>query len=156
MPVISQTGQTARNTAQWLRWADQDYLAARTLLLKGLIVQGCGLSNTAIEKYLKTLFVLKGLRVPKGRDGHDVPVLNEGLIGAGVDLALNKEFLKILAKSYRLRYPDDLEVGFNIVLEQTKIIAELDKTVHEIRKGFQFREKSRNRDMTRGVKRHQE
>jgi hypothetical protein len=44
-----------------------------------------------------------------------------------------------------MRYPDDLEPGFNIVPQQVKILAELDATVHAIRKGFQFRQQGGDR-----------
>ena len=123
---------------RWLRWADQDYVAARTLLLKGLLVQGCGLANTAVEKYFKAVLVLNGSSSPKGVRGHDVVHLYEKLPSAGIDRGLNIDFLRVLLKAYRMRYPDDLEVGFNIALEQVKVLAEIDTAVHAIRKGFQF------------------
>jgi hypothetical protein len=37
-----------------------------------------------------------------------------------------------------MRYPDDLEPGFNLVLSQPKLLTELDFSVHEVRKGFTF------------------
>jgi hypothetical protein len=148
MPVISQTGQTAQDAAQWLRWADQDYLAARDLLLHELIAQGCGLATTAIEKYLKTVLLMKSIGFPRGNRGHNVVLLYEKLVSSGIELGLNLEFLTLLVKAYGLRYPDDLKPGFNIVLEQTKVIAELDTTVHKIRKGFQFKQQNGNRPMT--------
>ena len=52
----SQSGKDAEKTLMWLRWADTDYLAARLTLPAGLLVQGAALSDTAIEKYLKSLF----------------------------------------------------------------------------------------------------
>lgn len=145
MPVIQQSGKTAALAAGWLSWADQDYVAARVLLLRGLIVQGCGLSNTAIEKYLKTVLVLKGIAFPRGRGGHDVVLLNGSLMNGGIDLKLNAQYLSILTKAYRLRYPDDLEPGFNLVLEQVKMLAELDITAHQIRRGFGFKEGQKTR-----------
>jgi HEPN domain-containing protein len=148
MPLIQQSGKTADAAAQWLRWADQDYLGARSLLLRGLLVQGSGLSNTAVEKYLKTVLTLKQVTFPRGWRGHDVVFLYEQLAAAGVDLHLNKAYLKILVKAYTTRYPDDLEVGFNIVLEQVKMLAELDATVHRIRKGFELKEGDRTRQTT--------
>lgn len=145
MPLIDQFGKNAAIAARWLSWADQDYIGARALLLKRLIVQGSGLSNTAIEKYLKTVLIMKGIPFPRGRDGHNVVLLNESLVGAGVDLKLNAQYLNILTKAYRLRYPDDLEPGFNIVLEQMKMLTELDTTVHRIRRGFGFKQGDRTR-----------
>ncbi len=145
MSLIEQFGKNAAVAARWLSWADQDYIGARALLLKRLVVQGSGLSNTAIEKYLKTVLIMKGVPFPRGRDGHNVVLLNESLVGAGVDLKLNAQYLNILIKAYGLRYPDDLEPGFNIVLEQVKMLTELDATVHRIRRGFGLKEGDRTR-----------
>jgi hypothetical protein len=147
MPHLEQFGKSATIAARWLSWADQDYIAARVLLLKRLIVQGSGLSNTAIEKYLKTALILRGIPFPRGRYGHDVVLLNESLIRADVDLKLNAQYLNILTKSYRLRYPDDLEAGFNVVLEQVKMLTELDSAERRIRKGFEFKEGDRRQQM---------
>jgi HEPN domain-containing protein len=145
MPALVQSGEIARTAGQWLRWADQDYVAARTLLLKGLLVQGCGLANTAVEKYFKAVLVISGSSFPRGFQGHDVVHLYEKLLSAGIDRGLNMDFLRMLVKAYRMRYPDDLEHGFNIVLQRVKILAELDATVHAIRKGFQFRQQGGDR-----------
>lgn len=41
------------SVANWLRWADNDYIAARQLLLDNLLVQGAALADTAIEKYFE-------------------------------------------------------------------------------------------------------
>jgi len=133
MPQIHQSGKDARLALTWLLWADNDYIAARSLLLENLLIQGAALSNTAVEKYLKTLHALQSLPTPRS---HDVSSLYENLKHAGMNLGLNAQYLAILVKAYRLRYPDDLEVGFNIVLAQTKMLVELDATVHRIRKGF--------------------
>ena len=51
---------------------------------------------------------------------------------------LNEDFLEFLFKAYKLRYPDDLEPGYNICLSFVKILTELDFSVFEIRKGFNF------------------
>jgi HEPN domain-containing protein len=124
---------------RWLDWADNDYIAARRLLLSDLLVQGSGLSNTAIEKYLKTLFVALNLKFPRGYEGHNICTLYEKLKAEkGLDLEINEEYLALLFKSYPLRYPDDLKTGFNIVLCRTKLLVELDHTVYEIRKGISF------------------
>lgn len=72
MGVINSQGEQARKSMQWIAWADNDYIAARQLLLADLLVQGSSLSNTSIEKYLKALFVLLGLKIPKGYKGHTI------------------------------------------------------------------------------------
>jgi hypothetical protein len=126
-------------TRRWLDWADNDYIAARLLFLNNLLVQGSGLSNTAIEKYLKTLYVATDLKFPKGYKGHNICTLYEKLkTDKGFQLGINEEYLALLFKSYSLRYPDDLEPGFNIALCKTKLLAELDRTVYEIRKLVSF------------------
>ena len=148
MSTISQTGRAAVNAAQWVRWADQDYVSARSLLLNARLVQGAGLSNTAVEKYLKAVLALKGLGFARGASGHDVDQLYGKLDVGGMDLGIDTGFLKLLVKAYRLRYPDDLEPGFNVVLPQMTILAELDATVHNIRKGFHFDSGRGPRDLT--------
>lgn len=145
MPIIHQEGGVAKQALTWLQWADDDYISARALLMSDLIVQGCILSNTAIEKYIKTLFFMKQLKPPKS---HDVVKLYDQLKATGVNLQLNEGYLTALVKSYKLRYPDDLEIGFNIALSQTKLLAELDTTVFNIRKGFDFWDSGKNRKIT--------
>jgi len=138
MEHIQSQGKSAEKVLQWVSWADKEYIAARQLLLVDALVQGAGLSNTAIEKYLKALFVLLELKIPKGFTGHDICALYEAIKKKGIKLNISKEYFILLFKSYKLRYPDDLEVGFNIALNRTKLLVELDHTVYEIRKGFNF------------------
>ena len=124
---------------RWINWADTDYIAARQLLLSNALVPGSGLSNTAIEKYLKALFVFLDLEIPKGYAGHNICNLYETLNKKGLGLKLNQEYLALLFKSYPLRYPDDLKIGFNIVLCRTKLLVELDHTVFEIKRGISLK-----------------
>lgn len=135
MNQIQCHGEEAIKSAQWVRWADNDYVAARQLLLTDMLVQGCSLSNTCIEKYLKALFMISGLKVPRG---HNIFKLNNAIKENGLKLDINEEYLALLFRSYRLRYPDDLPSGFNVALNRTKLLVELDHTVYEIRKGFNF------------------
>lgn len=128
-------GSAARETIIWLGWADNDYIAARTLLLQHSIIQGCAFANTAIEKYLKTIFLIEGKSFPKT---HNISDLYRKIVTTKKDLGVNTEFLDLLVKCYKMRYPDDLEVGYNIALVETKILAELDYSVFKIRKGFKF------------------
>jgi hypothetical protein len=128
--------------SQWLNWADQDYLASRSLLLRGFVLQGTILANTAIEKYIKTVLTLRSSPFPRGWRGHDVISLYELFASSGGAPKLNKDFLLDLGKAYTLRYPDDLEDGFNISLASIKVLTELDFTVHEIRSGFRITKQS--------------
>ncbi len=123
------------NVTKWLGWADNDYLAARSLLLDHFIVQGAVLSNTAIEKYLKTALLVKGKELPRK---HDVPKLYEILTNGKKDLGINEAYLNLLFKCYKMRYPDDLKTGFNIGLVEIRMLVELDSTVYKIRKEFSF------------------
>jgi HEPN domain-containing protein len=119
----------------WLRWADDDYVAARQLLLGDLLLQGAALSNTAIEKYFKTIFLIK--RLPHSKV-HDIPTLFRRLKKKGIDLNLNEEYLTLLFKLYGLRYPDELRAGFGVGIDRTRLLTELDSTVFEIRKRFKI------------------
>jgi HEPN domain-containing protein len=105
-------------------------------LLNGLVVQASGLANTAIEKYLKAVFSFSGLQVPHW---HNPLKLYEAILSAqSSTLKLNREFLGLLHKAYTIRYPDDLKEGFNVALNQAKILAELDRSVLEITSRFRF------------------
>ena len=141
--MVTHTQRRARTAAnpdgiqavQWLAWADEDYLAARALLLRAFVLQGTMLANTSIEKYIKTALVARGVAF---RNTHDVAALYESLKSSGTVAAVSASFLKILGKAYKMRYPDDLPAGFNIALAQVKVLAEMDATVHALRKGFAF------------------
>jgi HEPN domain-containing protein len=124
----------AEITLRWLRWADADYLGARLLLLNSLLVQGAALSTTAIEKYLKAICIHSGMKIPHS---HDVPDLYKRVVDfKTTNLSLNESYLRLLKKSYKLRYPDDLTEGYNIALNQAKLLSALDRSVLEITKRF--------------------
>jgi len=136
MSTIHNEGDNARLALKWLSWADYDYVAARLLLRRGLLVQGAALANTALEKYFKTLFVLLGKEIPHN---HDITMLYQQIAKEIPRLDLNEEFVQMLFKAYKLRYPDELIPGFNIALSGVPMLVELDRSVFEIRKGFVFR-----------------
>lgn len=138
--ISAASAAPAERILLWVGWADKDYIAARRLLLKAYLSQGVALANTALEKYLKTLFMIVGRKVPRS---HDVVGLQKPLLKDFPNLeGVNVNFLKVLCKGYRLRYPDDLDVGFSVTLAQPKILTELDRTVHHIRRGFSFKKAS--------------
>jgi HEPN domain-containing protein len=122
---IKITGEQVQTIIEWLSWADKDYVAARRLLLDGLLVQGASLANTAIEKYLKASIVCQGKKVKRGHD----PLTIYRQMKSDCTLQLNEKFLALLAKAYKLRYPDDLEAGYNVVLSQALILDALDQSV---------------------------
>ena len=132
------SGEPIVRTFHWMKWADSDYLAARCLLLESMVVQGCIIANTAVEKYLKALYAHLEIHIPHS---HAVLTLYRRVTASGKStVELNVGFLSALQKAYGLRYPDELPDGFNIALNQMKLLAELDRTVSAITKGFAFRE----------------
>ena len=135
MPIVTSSGRQSVETIHWVGWADQDYIAARILLLTGLIVQGSALASTAVEKYLKGVCKLAGIPC---HVGHNVSKLNGLLHNRAIRLQLNSTFLKLLDKAYKLRYPDELAPGFNVALNSISILVELDVTVDKIRRRFAF------------------
>ena len=134
MVQISAAGERAELTSTWLSWADADYISAQHLLLNDLLVQGANLSNTAIEKYFKTILVLAGSPFQKV---HDVCTLCQKLRQTEISPRVNQEYLAVLVKAYELRYPD-LDPGYNIYLNRTKLLFALDETVYEVRKCFKL------------------
>jgi HEPN domain-containing protein len=139
--VATQHGSKGVETVLlWLRWADTDYRAARLLLMTGILVQGAALANTAIEKYLKSLFRFSGLAIPYS---HKVSVLYAQIKKeTSSDLDVNESFLRLIEKAYSLRYPEPLDEGFNIALNQVRLLAELDRTVQKITDRFQVKERA--------------
>ena len=117
-------------TAAYLQLAYKDYVAARVLILAGLLSQGAGLASTAVEKSLKALCAFRGMECR----GH----LRKAHINNAINFApwlvphLNKDFIELLRRAYRLRYIDDLRGGFNLVIASREFLAELDDTVLHI------------------------
>jgi HEPN domain-containing protein len=134
------SGKGVETTLLWLRWGDTDYRAARLLLMAGILVQGAALANTAIEKYLKSLFRFSGIAVPYS---HKVSVLYAQIKKeTSSDLDVNESFLRLIEKAYSLRYPEPLDEGFNIALNQARLLAELDRTVRKITDRFQVKKRA--------------
>src|ERR1700691_2434993 len=103
----SPPGEQAKQIARWLRWADADYIAARLLFLIDHIIQASTLSTTAIEKYLKAVCCAYNIDTPKGAKGHDVFEIYSTIKKSSSTnkLSLNEDYLKLLRKAYRARYP---------------------------------------------------
>jgi HEPN domain-containing protein len=130
--------EKAKEIARWLRWADADYVAARLLFLIDLIIQATALSTTAIEKYLKAICCVYNIQWPKGAKGHNVFEIYSTIkkSASSNKLRLNEDYLRLLNKAYRVRYPDDLESGFCIALNTAKMLSQLDRSVLEITRRF--------------------
>jgi HEPN domain-containing protein len=135
------TGVEATQTLLWIGWANLDYSAARLLFILGLLSQGAVFATTAIEKYLKSICCHAKINIPKrGGAAHDIHKLYLLIKKhpSHIQLFLNEDYLKLLSKVYRLRYHDDLERGFNVALNQAKILAQLDRSVLEITTRYRF------------------
>jgi HEPN domain-containing protein len=127
-------GETIVKVFNWVRMANSDYLAARSLLIGNMLVQGAMLSNTAIEKYLKGICAQFRAKIPRNHLVLDLYRSVKGL--AQMDLALNEGYLRLLQTTYGMRYPDDLKEGFSVALNQMKLLVQLDRSVSDIKKVF--------------------
>lgn len=112
----------------FLRNAYDDYLAARTLLNHNLILQGCILANTSIEKYFKAILTFKGDTV---KHTHSIVGMLPSIKSFDPKLhsKLNLEFIQLVDKCYTLRYFESLPANFRIALLKKKVLAELDFTI---------------------------
>ncbi len=119
--------------------AFEDYLAARLLLLNGRLPQGCVLATTAIEKYFKGMLMSHGTTSPKHHDisARAFKSSMENKFKKIHD-KINWEFVAFLARAYRLRYLDDLEKEYSIVIVRAKTLAELDFIVSNIEESFKI------------------
>lgn len=122
---------------QWfLHDAYVDYLAARVLLLRGLLKQAAVLSSTAIEKCAKAVLVLRGNPVRREhlKASHWTALQKEGNFGSKLD----REFVELNQSVYPLRYSDNLPIGFNLVIASREFLAELDHTVLTVLSCYKF------------------
>jgi hypothetical protein len=125
--------------AYYLDLAYKDYVASRVLLNSGLLLLGAILASTAVEKCFKAVLAFRG----NDSRGH----LKTAHINAavafhpGLNARLNRDFLTLLKRVYRVRYYDDakLEDGFNFVIADREFIAELDLVSMTILHGFALR-----------------
>jgi hypothetical protein len=123
--------------ADFLEVAYKDYLAARVLFDADLLIQGAVLASTAIEKYLKAILAFRGNESHGHlKRAHWRAALN---YDSRLSSILNPDFLKLLQNSYKLRYLDDLEVGFNLVIASREFLAELDNTALMIQESFRLK-----------------
>lgn len=111
----------------FLNMSFEDYIAARILICKGKLLQGCILANTSIEKFFKAMMEVHGT---KSFGRHDLSkqlpfIKNQFPLIYDI---LNIDFLKQLTNIYKARYVDDLPEDFSCALFQTKYLAELDYT----------------------------
>lgn len=137
---ISQNG---RQVLTFITDCTNDYIAARTLLISGLLQQGAILGSTAIEKACKAILAFHG----NESRGHLKKAHWNAVKHFDKELwsGLRQDFLDLAKKAYSLRYTDDLAVNFNIVLAQREFLAELDHTIILLVQGFNFAEQERGK-----------
>jgi len=122
---------------QWfLHDAYIDYVAARVLLLSGLLKQAAVLSSTAIEKCAKAVLAMRGNPVRRQhlKASHWSALEKEENFGD----KLNHDFVELNQSVYRLRYSDNLPIGFNIVIASREFLAELDYSLLTILSCYKF------------------
>jgi HEPN domain-containing protein len=115
----------------FLKVGYDDYLSARILINHKLLLQGTILANTSIEKYLKAILIFKGVKLT-GKENHMTTILLEKLIGFDNKLysQIDKSFIELLEKSYKLRYIDDkVPKGYKISIGRRDLLTNLDYTV---------------------------
>ncbi|MDD4900826.1 MAG: hypothetical protein PHS62_01775 [Patescibacteria group bacterium] len=108
-PIIKDTAyqNQARDITAWLSLADNDYLAARTLIRRGLLVQGAILSNSAIEKYLKTVHRIKNIKFDKrGEKAHNLVNLYNQLKETDSRKDLSESFSKFSVRIFAKKSSD--------------------------------------------------
>ncbi len=117
--------------------AAKDYIGARVLLNAQLPVQGSILASTAIEKYFKTIMALRG----NSSNGHLRKAHWNSVKNYAPELFvdISPSFLLFLQCCYKMRYPDTLGPGFNLVIASREFLAELDQTAMLLHYGLGLR-----------------
>jgi hypothetical protein len=117
----------------------KDYLGARVLLNKKLVLQGAILASSSVEKYFKAIVALRGNVAPGHlKKAHLASVEN---YDPKYFAKINQSFLKMLQLVYDLRYLDNPQKpkrNFTITLERRPILAELDAMVIDLQQKFKF------------------
>ncbi|WPV67038.1 hypothetical protein [Chitinophaga sp. LS1] len=110
--------------------AYSDYIAARVLLNKDLIIQGAILASTAIEKYLKVLICactgkIVQIHLTKLEEiKAQIEKIGYSVLFEKIDL----KFLEILSKVYKLRYYDTIKKPTTVGFFKNQFLGELDGT----------------------------
>lgn len=134
----SRLSANGRQVQTFISDSVNDYVAARVLLLSGLLEQGAVLGSTSIEKACKAILAFHG-NESRGhlKKAHWNAVRN---FDKNLWARLRPDFLELNKKAYSLRYTDDLPVDFNIVIAQREYLAELDHTIISLIQGFGFQQ----------------
>jgi len=133
-PRRSAASADAREVQAILGAAFNDYVAARVLVLSQLLLQAGILASSAVEKYFKVILAFRGNRsVGHLKKAHINAVRN---FSPELFATLNLEFLELLRRLYRFRYPDALPRQSNVVIAEREFLAELDHTALSVHGGL--------------------
>jgi HEPN domain-containing protein len=108
---MPETPDRILETLEWIRYGDEDWDAARLLLVGGQPKTRSGLFHCqqAAEKWLKALLIWRGIAVPRTHDLHRLAVLLEPSASRLGDAIRNALDLTVFATMYR--YPGaELEI----------------------------------------------
>ncbi len=110
----------------------QDYIAARILINKGLLLQGAILAHTSIEKLLKAVrlfFSKEKYSVLKNRY-HNLDLLLDDIRHLNHDVykSINLGFIRNLSKYYKARYFDSIKPGDRLLIYKKSLLHDLDET----------------------------
>lgn len=105
-----------------------DYVAARILLEHKMLLQGATLACTAVEKYLKYIYIFEGLKLK----GHLNNLSQIKLKEISSKFKINLDFLKLLQIIYQVRYIDNLKQEVSFSIERLKFLAELDSVIKNL------------------------
>jgi HEPN domain-containing protein len=104
-----------------------DYIAARTLLINNLPLQGLVFASTTVEKYLKALLILKGKILRDHITKEFLSAIRS--FYKDYELNVNESFVDYLGRSYAFRYIEANSGPASITVEVRKLLAELDASV---------------------------
>jgi HEPN domain-containing protein len=104
-----------------------EYQSARLLLLHNHLHQAAIHINSCIEKEMKAILSMKGI---KYRWKHDTFRLFQQIEELIPDLRenVNVEFVQVLSQIYESRYADQLKVGYQFSILKNLYLVELDRT----------------------------
>lgn len=128
--------KNARLVNSFLSIAYKDYLAARLLINARLLVQGAILASTSVEKYIKAISAMRGNECSGHLKQQHINIIKN--YDKKLYDSLNLDFLKLLIKVYKLRYIDNLDADFNLVIADREFLAELDYTAIRFQECFLF------------------
>lgn len=122
-----------------------DYISARLLFNNHMLVQGCCLANTAIEKFFKAIIDFRGNST---RATHNLKKLLPSIKNFSPEIydKLNVEFLEELSKIYLTRYLDNCGRGYNFAILKNKYLAELDFTYSVLEPSLRYQAESDKRE----------